>query len=134
MGLTTGPLNRRGGAWILSIPTVTEDCENQKTWQEIFLGLKWMERNSAVCVRVCACACRRMLMSKCSNACIIVCSVHSCCWSVKIAQSQERALYSPNSVSILGRPLHILTTLSRSARIKLSFIFSYITPKTSVVS
>lgn len=53
MGLTTGPLNRRGGAWILSIPTVTEDCENQKTWQEIFLGLKWMERNSAVCVRVC---------------------------------------------------------------------------------
>lgn len=60
MGTTRAVLNHgpnhwllsRGGSWILGIPAVTEDCENQKTRAEIFLGLKGLEKNG---YSVCAC-------------------------------------------------------------------------------
>ena len=51
MGTTRAVLNHgpnhwllgRGGSWILSIPAVTEHCENQETRAGIFLGLRMLE-------------------------------------------------------------------------------------------
>ena len=43
---------RVGGSWILGIPSVTEDCENQTTRAEIFLGLKGQNKTMCVCVGV----------------------------------------------------------------------------------
>lgn len=40
------PLRWGGGSWILSIPAATEDCENQKTQTEIFLGLKRLKNDA----------------------------------------------------------------------------------------
>lgn len=62
MGTTKAVLNygsnhwsaQPGGSWILGIPALTEDCENQKTQEEIFIGLKRLEklRQSCTCVSV----------------------------------------------------------------------------------
>lgn len=51
MGTTEAVLNygsnhwsaQPGGSWILGIPALTEDCENQKTQAEMFIGLKRLE-------------------------------------------------------------------------------------------